>query len=237
MAPDSLKRSAGAVNGLLPNGETTTPPPKRKRANEALEYPIAKKIKASASPIPPPERATSQPSINETPSKVQSALVFGNGDNGELGLGPNRTESLRPRTNPFLDPATESAFQVVQLACGGMHTVALAIDNKIITWGVNDNYALGRDTNWDAKLRDIDDAESGDEEAELNPLESTPGETSPRHFPAGTRFVQVASGDSCSFALTDAARIRMGYISRRLYPSSWSSPPSAYSTHLGLQRR
>lgn len=50
-----------------------------------------------------------------------------------------------------------------------MLTVALTADNKIITWGVNDNCALGRDTTWDEKLRDMD-AESGEEEdGELNP--------------------------------------------------------------------
>ncbi|PNH58282.1 hypothetical protein VD0002_g9245 [Verticillium dahliae] len=37
-----------------------------------------------------------------------------------------------------------------------MLTVALTADNKIITWGVNDNCALGRDTTWDEKLRDMD---------------------------------------------------------------------------------
>ena len=51
------------------------------------------------------------------------------------------------------------------------------------------------------------DAESDEEEAELNPLESTPAEIPPHHFPAGTQFVQVAAGDSCSFALTDTGLV------------------------------
>ena len=35
---------------------------------------------------------------------------------------------------------------VVQIDAGGMHVVALTRDNKILTWGVNDQGALGRDT-------------------------------------------------------------------------------------------
>jgi regulator of chromosome condensation len=134
-----------------------------------------------------------------------SVLVFGNGDAGELGLGPAIQEAARPRLNPFLDPDNPSAFRVVQLACGGMHTVALTEDNKIITWGVNDNCALGRSTAWEGGLRDVDG--DSEEEGELNPLESTPTAIPPDSFPPGTRFVQVAAGDSCSFALTDA-----GYV-------------------------
>ncbi|KAG7122434.1 Protein pim1 like protein [Verticillium longisporum] len=101
----------------------------------------------------------------------------------------------------------ESLVLVVQIACGGMHTVALTADNKIIAWGVNDNCALGRDATWDEKLRDMD-AESGEEEdGELNPLESTPTQVASRHLAADAVFVQVATGDSCSFALTETGLV------------------------------
>ena len=129
-------------------------------------------------------------------------LVFGNGDGGELGLGSAVQEAARPRLNQFLNPENPSALRIVQLACGGMHTVGLTEDNKIVTWGVNDNHALGRDTVWEGGLRDIDG--DPEEDGELNPLESTPTPIPANCFPSGTRFVQVAAGDSCSFALTDA---------------------------------
>lgn len=146
------------------------------------------------------------PVINQVPTEILTIIVFGNGDNGELGLGPKQTEALRPRPNPYLDPNDPSKFHIVQLACGGMHTIALTADNKIVTWGVNDNSALGRDTRWDEKMRDMD-AESDDEDGELNPLESKPTEIPADHFPPGTQFVQVAAGDSCSFALTDTGLV------------------------------
>ncbi len=36
--------------------------------------------------------------------------------------------------------------QVLQVACGGMHTVTLTEDHAIYSWGVNDEGALGRET-------------------------------------------------------------------------------------------
>jgi regulator of chromosome condensation len=137
-----------------------------------------------------------------------TVYVFGTGDCGELGLGPEQQEALRPRINRFLDPTNTEAFRVVQLACGGMHVVALTEDNKIISWGVNDKGALGRDTNWEGRLRDMD-AESSEEEDDgrLNPLESTPTPISLDSLPPNTVFVQVAAGDSCSLALTDTGLV------------------------------
>lgn len=128
--------------------------------------------------------------------------MVGSGECGELGLGPRTTETHRPRINPFFnsDGSSSSKFEVVQLSCGGMHTVALTADGRIITWGVNDNYALGRNTDWDGVMKDVDDGSSSEDEAELNPHESTPTAVS---FPSKIRFTQVAAGDSCSFALTE----------------------------------
>ncbi|KAJ4145458.1 hypothetical protein LMH87_004308 [Akanthomyces muscarius] len=87
-----------------------------------------------------------------------------------------------------------------------MHTVALTADNKVVTWGVNDNDALGRNTDWDDGLRDVD-AESDDSEGELNPLESTPTAIASEHFGAETTLVSVAAGDSCSLALTSTGLV------------------------------
>ncbi|EFY85859.1 Regulator of chromosome condensation family protein [Metarhizium acridum CQMa 102] len=140
--------------------------------------------------------------INNVPTVKLTLLIFGGGENGELGLGPKNNEATRPTRNPHL-----SAFDIVQVACGGMHTVALTSDNKIITWGVNDENALGRDTQWDGKLRDIDTASDDDDNGDMNPLESTPTQIPSDYFPSSVRFVQVAAGDSCSFALTDTGHV------------------------------
>lgn len=137
--------------------------------------------------------------------------AFGDGENAELGLGPSFTESNVPRLNPFLDSGDESKLRVTQFACGGMHTVALTVDNKLVTWGVNDAGALGRDTNWEGGMRDVsdgdDDEETEEEAGDLNPLESTPTAIPSRYFEQDVQFVQVAAGDSCTFALTATGRI------------------------------
>lgn len=73
--------------------------------------------------------------------------MFGEGESGEFGLGSipiqggKPTDVRYPRRNPLLDATTVG---IVQFATGGIHCIALTYDQKIITWGVNDNGALGR---------------------------------------------------------------------------------------------
>ncbi|KAK7403728.1 hypothetical protein QQX98_010500 [Neonectria punicea] len=189
----------------LPNGTASVPSSKRKRAPEAGKEPLLKRTKiAPQSTRTSSDAARSALPLNKVPTQVLSIFPFGNGENCELGLGPNTTEALTPRVNPYLGPSNSSSKPcVVQVACGGMHTVVLTSDNKIVTWGVNDNWALGRDTEWDGVYQDAEEDASDEEEAELNPHESIPAAIPADSFPPGTRFVQVAAGDSCSFALTD----------------------------------
>lgn len=95
------------------------------------------------------------------------------------------------------------------MATGGMHCVALTNDNKILTWGVNDHGALGRDTEWSGGWVDMegkgsrDQDQDSDSENELNPKESTPIAIDNSCFPTDTVFTQVAAGDNATFALTD----------------------------------
>ncbi|KAF5705810.1 GDP GTP exchange factor for Gsp1p Gsp2p [Fusarium mundagurra] len=148
--------------------------------------------------------------INKAPTQILHVYVFGEGSSGELGLGSRRIDHKkpidvkRPRLN---DNLTASKASVVQVSCGGMHVVALTHDNRIMTWGVNDQGALGRDTSWDGGICDMDKSEgsySGDEDdTGINPKESTPTTVSNEHFAPGTRFVQVVASDSATFALTE----------------------------------
>jgi regulator of chromosome condensation len=132
------------------------------------------------------------------------AYLFGEGANGELGFGATKKaiDIKRPRYNELL-----SNHEIVRIAAGGMHVLALTKDNKILSWGVNDSGALGRDTSTaDVKMRDLDaddsDSDSEDETGGLIDLEATPTAISAEHFPEDTTFVDIAAGDSCSFALT-----------------------------------
>ncbi|KAI9151494.1 Protein pim1 [Paramyrothecium foliicola] len=185
------------------------PEPKRK-SKEAT--PAAEKKK----PAPVAKKAPSiaiGKKINQAPTQILDVYVFGEGSSGELGLGSKRVNGKkpidvkRPRLNENL---SADKVGVVQLACGGMHAVALTRDNRILTWGVNDQGALGRDTTWDGGLRDMDDDEDSDDDDEdtgINPHESTPTAVSDEYFASGTKFVQVAASDSASFVLTEDGRV------------------------------
>ena len=146
--------------------------------------------------------------INQAPTEKLDVYVFGEGSAGELGLGTakNAIDVKRPRLNPLLSAADVG---VVQLSCGGMHVAALTHDNRILTWGVNDDGALGRDTSWDGGLRDMDkdEEDSDDGDSGLNPMESTPTAIASTSFPEGTIFTQVAASDSCTLAVTDTGLV------------------------------
>ncbi|KAL4746976.1 hypothetical protein BDW72DRAFT_209944 [Aspergillus terricola var. indicus] len=179
----------------------------------------------------PPKRSRGQPKKETAPpSKRQRALylnqrtvpatrldvyVFGTNCAGELGLGDatKKTEIPRPVLNPKL---AADDVGVVHLAVGGMHSAALTHDNRILTWGVNDDGALGRDTKQnpdDVKMRNADDEDSADGESEgedegnFNLKEATPLPVDAAYFPAGTVFTQLAATDSATFALTADGKV------------------------------
>ncbi|KAH9907008.1 RCC1/BLIP-II [Xylariomycetidae sp. FL2044] len=139
--------------------------------------------------------------INDRHSRILDIYVVGANTFGELGLGNREHEGMEPtdvqlpRRNHLL--SVERKVNVVQVACGGGHAIALTSDNKILTWGINDEGALGRVTpDWE-----------GDEA--LNPFESTPGEVDMRSIKGGGKyeFVQVEATDSACFVLTDTGLV------------------------------
>lgn len=167
------------------------------------------KTKAATKPAPKPKptkAAKSKVVINERPTQRMDVFVFGEGSAGELGLGTAKSavDVKRPRLNPNLPASTVG---VVQVAVGGMHCAALTYDGKVYTWGVNDQRALGRDTQWEGGFVDMDandgDSDSKGSDSGLNPRESTPTPLPTDAFPGGTVIVQVAAGDSTTYALTD----------------------------------
>lgn len=193
---------------------------KTAKSNDAKPAPrkaVPKKTGPSNRVVDPASKIKIGVQINFAPTQPLDIFVFGEGSAGELGLGSKNINGrmpidvMRPRLNPLL------SGDVVQFACGGMHGIALTKDNRVLTWGVNDNGALGRDTRWDGGLRDAyaeattetntESADTDKDESGLNPFESTPAEIDTRNVAPGTRFVQVAASDSASFALTEDGRV------------------------------
>lgn len=201
---------------------TTTTASKKRKAEVVEEKPREQKKARVTQPRAPKPKVV----INEGPKTRLNVFVCGEGSSGELGLGAakNVIDVKRPRLNQLL---AADKVGVVQIAVGGMHCVALTHDNKIFTWGVNDQGALGRDTTWEGGYKDIEDnsdSDSDDDDSGLNPIESTPTAIPDGAFPEGTTFVEVAAADSSSFAVTDDGqvfgwgtfRVRSGRLSCKL---------------------
>ncbi|ROT42570.1 RCC1/BLIP-II [Sodiomyces alkalinus F11] len=218
------KKATGAAKrqATVEPAETKVNERKKRAATPAEKKPakapkVPKKTPGPKEPEPKPHPHQVGPKINDAPATILDVYVFGEGSSGELGLGSQRIDGKkpvdvkRPRLNPNLSAASVG---VVQVACGGMHVAVLTKDNTIITWGVNDQGALGRDTKWDGGLRDLDQAsDSGsdddddDDDSGLNPLESTPTAVSAEHFAPDAKFVQLVASDSATFALTEDGRV------------------------------
>lgn len=95
---------------------------------------MAPKRKAEPAPAPALKRAKKETpskgaSINQAPSQKLDIYVMGENSGGELGLGTakNAKPVRRPRLNPLL---SKDSVGVVQLACGGMHAIALTHGKK-----------------------------------------------------------------------------------------------------------
>lgn len=161
------------------------------------------KVAAEKPYVAPVPKARNLKIVKQRAVKRLDVFVFGKGDMCELGLGPEKKARTvtRPRLNPFL---SKENVGVVEVAVGGMHTAVLTHDGKILTWGVNDQNALGRDTTWEAPEIEIDDAnsdDSDDDDAQINPLESTPGTV--EGLPPEVNIVGIACSDSLTLAITD----------------------------------
>ncbi|XP_042227472.1 regulator of chromosome condensation-like [Homarus americanus] len=123
----SRSAAKAATQEVKVNGEVSPKVPKgrgRKRGLPTKDSPEIKKMKMKL----------------EAPN-VENGVVLtvGMGDIGQLGLGPDVDEKTRPAVVPNLT-------DIVAIAAGGLHSVALDKAGKVHTWGCNDEGGLGRQT-------------------------------------------------------------------------------------------
>lgn len=105
-----------------------------------------------------------------------SVVLFGSGDCGQLGLGEDFVSCPRPKKHAFFEDK-----EIVAVAAGGLHTLALSRTGQVFSWGCNDEKALGHFAQEFTVCR----VHGLDEE----------------------KVVQVACGDSISAALTEQGHI------------------------------
>ncbi|PHH67574.1 hypothetical protein CDD82_1319 [Ophiocordyceps australis] len=131
----------------------------------------------NAAPVPQ-NRPRRRDAVNVRPNVTKDVIAIGSGRHGQLGLGPAATNRVCKKPRLIL-PATD---QVVQLAVGSRHCAALTASGKILTWGINDSDALGRDS---------------PHQTNFYPLEAT------AFSKLGLNACQVAVTDNATFILLD----------------------------------
>ncbi len=140
--------------------------------------------------------------LNTPPTDLLEVFVFDEGTSGELGSAASGSTARSPLTSSGPVSTRQPEERRSDLVRWHARVAALTKDNKILTWGVNDQGALGRDTNWGGGLKDTDDDDSDDEDdTGLNPRESNPAEVDTENVPHDTIWTQVVASDSASFAL------------------------------------
>ncbi|KAF9391798.1 hypothetical protein CPB97_005435 [Podila verticillata] len=131
--------------------------------------PSLKKSRSTAAPV----ELLPAPVAETTPGRV---YVFGTGDCAQLGLTEDVTSRKKPANLTVLNDE-----EIVDIAAGGMHNMALTNDGKLWSWGVNDQRTLGR---------------SGDEFVPL-PVEGLDD----------VKVVKVACSDSLTVALSATGHV------------------------------
>ncbi|XP_037086038.1 regulator of chromosome condensation-like, partial [Pollicipes pollicipes] len=153
---------------------------KTKRKNVAASKTASKESVTSGPPAAKKAKASEAALLTIGPRNTEpgAVLTVGEGDTGQLGLGPDTMDCKRVK---LVEPLTAD---VIDVYAGGMHTLCLTKDGKVYSFGCNDESALGRST-------------------EQEDSETRPGLVDGLPAPA----VQLVAGDSFSAALTEAGEV------------------------------
>lgn len=136
-------------------------------------------------------------------------VVFGQGDCGQLGCGESVTEARRPRILAGL-----RGKNISQVACGGLHSVAVDDSGKVFTFGCNDEGSLG----YNAGEVNEDGALPSSAITGFYPSEFGPNGRTPEMMDGNNQLIkfdkrkdevitQVAAGDTVSLALSTTGNV------------------------------
>ena len=175
VCPCLLQRKAEpSVESLPPSVSEIQPKRRRTVAADAREsLPALEEFVARNDGLPGAEAAT--------------LVTWGNGEMGQLGLGPDVTDKRRPAR-------VKAGTKFTHIACCSIHTLAVeaptadASVSVVVSMGCNDEGALGRTT------------ENEDECSEPGPLDLV-------RMPTTFKVAKVCGGDSHSALLTTYGRV------------------------------
>ncbi|RLU25618.1 hypothetical protein DMN91_001775 [Ooceraea biroi] len=175
------------------------PLPPRRAAKRAAEDP--EKPEKASKQIKKKQELSIKPDLRSLPIGGVM-LTFGQGDFGQLGLGEEITEKTRPAAIPTYQ-------DIIAITAGGMHNVCLRKTGEVLTFGCNDDGALGRNT-----------SKEGSETVPL-PVE-LPG-----------KVIQVTAGDSHTAALLEDGRV-FAWGTFRILPNEKIVKVASGNDHLVL---
>ncbi|KAI8068615.1 regulator of chromosome condensation 1/beta-lactamase-inhibitor protein II [Gongronella butleri] len=103
---------------------------------------VKKKRKASvASSASTPSAATQRKGKKKRKMDFAKVFAMGSNNEGQLGLGIQESDVTQPTmVTDLLDE------DIIDIACGDSHVLAMASSGKLFSWGSNDHGALGRAT-------------------------------------------------------------------------------------------
>ncbi|KZV75873.1 RCC1/BLIP-II protein [Peniophora sp. CONT] len=219
--PPVAKRSRSAATKKNENdAEVAAPAPRSKRTRTttpavekaATKEKAAPKEKAEPkkkSPVEKKEKVMEPPfiAIPQLPEPVRPCnqiFVWGCGDFGQFGLGPEHMgENEKPRRQAWVEKKIEEDVVkggVVAIASGGMHSLFTDEQGTVFSMGVNDDAALGR------KTAGVPNPENPDEILNADLLSTLPAKV---ELPEGYQAVSIAAGDSISAAISNTGELRV----------------------------
>jgi len=123
-------------------------PPRKRKASisgQSTDQPKSQKPRVSIRHALLTQEST-LPKYDTVNNIKNEVLSFGSGDCSQLGLGD--AENMRERKKPTLVKAL-SEYNVLTIAAGSLHNAVIVDGGAVLTWGCNDDHALGReDDEW-----------------------------------------------------------------------------------------
>ena len=170
-----------------------------KRKSEDLKSDEEVPSKSSHEPIK--RLKVSRFSVPSIPQICGQLYSFGDDIAGELGLRLKQYKESKLKKNEpsfVTDSDGQPIDNIVSVVCGAIHSCCLTFEGKVVTFGCNDDSALGRDTQTNS--------DQTDDSIEIDDSEETAAKT-PKVVAGLPEVVKVTAGDMHTCVLTKEGHV------------------------------